>query len=145
MTGHGIAAERIELQGDITPGWVEHMAYSDRLDIALDPVGGTGGGTTTCDALWMGVPTIALEGSRMASRMTASLLHAVDHADWVAHSEDEYVDKVVALARDVELRKTLRPLQRERMAASPLCDAKDLAVKLEDAYFEMFDCWMKQQ
>jgi protein O-GlcNAc transferase len=142
MAGHGIAAGRIELQGDITPGWAEHMAYYDRLDIALDPVGAIGGGTTTCDALWMGVPTITLEGSRMASRMTASMLNAIDHAEWVAHSEAEYVGKAVALARDVELRKGLRLLQRERMAMSPLCDAKDLAMNLEHAYVEMFERWM---
>ena len=55
MAGHGIPASRIELQDrSATPDWPAHMAYYDRLDIALDPVGGMGGGTTTCDALWMG-------------------------------------------------------------------------------------------
>jgi protein O-GlcNAc transferase len=138
MEKEGIPPERIELQSsDITPGWMKHMAYYDRLDIALDPVGAHGGYTTTCDALWMGAPVITLEGDRMASRMTASILSAIGHSDWVARSEAEYVDKVVALAKDVEQRRMLRPVQRERMAASPLCDAKDLAMKLEDAYFEM--------
>jgi predicted O-linked N-acetylglucosamine transferase (SPINDLY family) len=140
MAGHGIAPQRIELQSsEVTPGWREHMAYYDRLDIVLDPVGAHGGYTTSCDALWMGVPVVTLEGDRMASRMTASILAAIGHAEWIAHSEAEYVDKVVALAGDRERRKALRSAQRECMAASPLCDAQDLASKLEEAYSEMFE------
>jgi predicted O-linked N-acetylglucosamine transferase (SPINDLY family) len=138
FAGEGISAGRLDLRShEETPGWASHMGYYDRLDIALDPIGATGGGTTTCDALWMGVPVIALEGDRMATRMTASMLHAVGHAEWLASSEDEYVSKVVALARDVELRKRLRPLQRARVAASALCDAAGLTRALEDAYESM--------
>ena len=135
----GIAAERIELQdGSATPSWAEHMALYDRLDIALDPVGSWSGNTTTCDALWMGVPVIALLGDRSILRMAAPMLEAVGHPEWVARSEDEYVEKVVALARDVELRRRLRAGQRERMAASPLCDGGDLARQLESAYEQMY-------
>jgi predicted O-linked N-acetylglucosamine transferase (SPINDLY family) len=142
LLGHGIAAARIELQdANTTPDWFSHMAYYNRLDIALDPVGAVGGGTTTCDALWMGVPLITLEGDRMASRMTASMLHAMGHPEWVAPSEQDYLDKVITLARDLVHRKTLRPLQRSRMAASPLCDARGLAKSLERAYIEMFNRW----
>ncbi|MDD5299165.1 MAG: tetratricopeptide repeat protein [Gallionella sp.] len=145
MSGYGIGSDRIELQGSsATPGWMEHMAYYNRLDIALDPVGGVGGGTTTCDALWMGVPVIACEGDRMASLMTASMLNAVGRSEWVARSEAEYMGKVIALARDVEQRKALRFVQRNRMASSPLCDARGLAMSLENAYFEMFEEKMGQ-
>jgi predicted O-linked N-acetylglucosamine transferase (SPINDLY family) len=144
MAARGIAAERVELQDrNATPGWKEHMAYYDRLDIALDPVGGVGGGTTTCDALWMGVPVVTLEGDRMASRMTASMLHAIGHPEWIARSEEEYVDKVLGLARDVQGRRALRPVQRQQMAQSPLCDARDLAAQLERAYMQMFCFWQK--
>lgn len=142
LAAAGIEACRIELQdGSDTPDWPSHMARYDLMDIALDPVGGVGGGTTTCDALWMGVPVVTLEGDRMATRMTASMLDAIGHAEWVAASEEEYVDKVVALARDVEQRKALRPAQRERMAASPLCDAHGLTRVLDAAYHEMFARW----
>ena len=138
MATHGIPPDRIELQdSSSTPGWLEHMAYYDRLDIALDPVGSHGGYTTTCDALWMGVPVITLEGDRMALRMAASILDAIGHPEWIACSEAEYVDKVIALARNMGQRKALRSTQRDRMAASPLCNAKDLAVSLENAYLEM--------
>ncbi len=146
MANHGIPPDRIELQDrSVTPDWYAHMAYYSRLDIALDPVGGLGGGTTTCDALWMGVPVITFEGDRMASRMTASMLNAIGHPEWIARTEAEYVDRVVALARDVQQRKTLRLTQRERMALSPLCDAKDLALSLENTYDEMFERWLQRQ
>lgn len=142
LAGHGISAERIELQdGSGTPEWRAHMACYDRLDIALDPVGGVGGGTTSCDALWMGAPVITLEGDRMASRMTSAMLDAIGHSEWTAHCEAEYVDKVVALARDMNLRQSLRPDQRSRMAESPLCDARGLVRSLEDGYFAMFAHW----
>ncbi len=146
MSNHGIAPERIELQdGKITPGWREHMAYYNRLDIVLDPVGAMGGVTSTCDALWMGAPVITLMGDRVTSRATAAILSAIGHPEWIAHSEAEYLDKVVALARDVEQRKMLRFSQRDRMATSPLCDAKNLAMNLENAYVEMFERWLDQK
>ena len=68
------------------------------------------------------------------------MLEAIGHPEWVARSEAEYVDKVVALARDVEQRKALRSSQRDQMAESPLCDAHGLAESLENAYFKMFEC-----
>lgn len=143
LSGYGISPGRIELQdSSATPDWYAHMACYDRLDIALDPTGAVGGGTTTCDALWMGVPVVTLEGDRMASRMTASMLNAIGHPEWIARSETEYIDKVVALARDVEQRKLLRSNQRNRMAGSPLCDARGLARSLENAYLEMFERWL---
>lgn len=145
LASHGVLAERVELQdSSITPSWPEHMAYYNRLDIALDPVGAHGGYTTTCDALWMGVPVIALEGERMALRMGASIVRALGHPEWVARSEMDYLDKAVALARDVEQRKVLRARQRDRMASSPLCDAKDLARHLEGAYYAMLERWFER-
>ena len=146
MSSHGIPPERIELQdGSITPGWREHMAYYNRLGIVLDPVGAMGGVTSTCDALWMGAPVITLIGDRVTSRATAAILNAIIHPEWIAHSEAEYLDKVVALARDGEQRKALRSEQRGRMAQSPLCDARGLAMSLENAYVEMFERWFNKK
>jgi predicted O-linked N-acetylglucosamine transferase (SPINDLY family) len=142
MLDHAILPDRIELQDwSATPDRRSHMVYYDRLDIALDPVGGMGGGTTTCEALWMGAPIITLAGDRMSSRITATMLNAVGHPEWIARSDAEYIAKVVALARDVEQRKALRSSQRSRMEASPLCDAHGLAASLETTYFEMFERW----
>ena len=143
MAAHGIGAQRIELRDrSSTPDWASHMAYYDRLDIALDPVGGQGGATTTCDSLWMSVPVITLEGDRVAARMTASLVSAIGHAEWIAASEADYVDKVISLARDTRGRQELRRTQRSQMAHSPLCDAAGLACALEEAYESMFDRWL---
>ena len=140
MADHGIQPDRIKLQDrNATPNWHEHMAYYDRLDIALDPVGAMGGVTTTFDALWMAVPVIALQGDRAASRATAAIVGALGYTEWAAGTEADYIDRVVSLARDVERRKALRYAQRERMASSPLCDAKGLAVSMENAFIEMYE------
>jgi predicted O-linked N-acetylglucosamine transferase (SPINDLY family) len=138
----GIAAERLDLVG-VSDEWLAHMAQYDRLDIALDPIGGVGGGTTTSDALWMGVPVVTLAGQQMAHRMTASMLDSIGRREWIAETEGEYVSTVVALARDVELRRGLRFSQRDKMRNSPLCDAAGLARSLEDAYEAMFDRWSR--
>jgi protein O-GlcNAc transferase len=145
MEEHGVFSDRIELQdGNTTPDWNSHMSYYDRLDIALDPVGGMGGGTTTCDALWMGVPVVTLLGKTMGQRMTSSMLNAIGQADWIAETENDYVTKVVNLANDVKLRNDLRFKQRNKMAHSDLCDAADLAKSLEDAYEAMFNSWFNK-
>lgn len=142
MRSHGIPGDRIELQRDTN--WVDYMAQYNRLDIALDPIDAHSGGTITCDALWMGVPVIHALGSCATSRFTASMLNAIGHPEWIARSETEYIDAVVALSQDVAQRKALRSGLRDQMARSPLCDAKDLAMHLEKAYLEMFDRWFKK-
>jgi predicted O-linked N-acetylglucosamine transferase (SPINDLY family) len=140
LAAHGIAPHRVELQDtSATSGWSSHMAYYGRLDVALDPVDTHSGATTTCDALWMGVPVITKLGDRMGSRMTATSLHALGHPEWIAQSDVDYVEKAVALARDEERRRGLRLTLRDEMARSPLCDASGLATSLEDAYAEMVE------
>lgn len=142
FAAHGIGADRMELRDHTaTPDWSAHMRAYDGLDIALDPIGPWRGAATNCDALWMGVPVITLRGERVGSRQTASLLQALGRTEWIADDEDSYIDKVVALARDVEGRRAMRSTQREQMRASPLCDAKGLARALEDAYGAMVQRW----
>jgi predicted O-linked N-acetylglucosamine transferase (SPINDLY family) len=138
----GVAADRLELF-DIaaTVDWKAHMAFYSRVDVALDPVGGLGGGTTTCDALWMGVPVVTLAGDRPASRMSASMLDAIGAPELVTHSPEGYVRTAAALARDPGRLDAIRARQRDRMVRSPLCDTKGLAGALEDAYEAMFDRW----
>jgi len=99
----------------------EHLAAYGRVDIALDtfPYHGT---TTTCEALWMGVPVVSRAGDRHASRVGASLLAAVGHPEWLARSWDEYIEKAAALAGDPEGRLRLRGGLRAEMQASPLLD-----------------------
>jgi predicted O-linked N-acetylglucosamine transferase (SPINDLY family) len=136
---HGIGSERIEFW-PFVPGHERHMVLHDRLDIALDTIP-FNGGTTTCDALWMGVPLVALEGNWSGGRMASTFLRALGRPEWIAHDEAEYVNIVAALARDVEVRKLLRATQRTLMAGGPLCDSRGMAKSLEDAFESMFDRW----
>src|SRR5207248_5666968 len=89
---HGIGHDRIELRVD-SPHPQMLVEYGD-VDIALDPFP-YNGGLTTCEALWMGVPVLALLGGSMISRQSASLLAAAGLADWVAADEEELVGKAL--------------------------------------------------
>jgi protein O-GlcNAc transferase len=137
LARHDISGERVEFAGHVSD-WPAHMALYDKLDIALDAIP-LNSGTTAFDALWMGVPLIALEGNWMGGRMSSTILKALGKPEWVAQNEDEYVAIVTALARDVVGRKSLRTAQRTLMAGSPLCDAKGLTMALGDAFEKMFD------
>jgi len=142
LARHGITAERIEFIGQLSD-WRSHMRLYDRLDIALDTIP-LNSETTAFDALWMGVPLVALEGNWYGARMASTLLKALGKAEWVAQTSDQYVEIVTALAYDVEGRKSLRTAQRALMANSPLCDARGLSRMLESALESMFDLWTEK-
>jgi predicted O-linked N-acetylglucosamine transferase (SPINDLY family) len=135
----GVAGERIETVGR-APTTVEHLAVYRRLDVALDtfPYNGT---TTTCEALWMGVPVVTLAGHRHASRVGASLLGAVGLAELVAGDRREYVARAVAMARDRARLASLRRELRGSVAASPLCEPSAFARRVEDRYRWMWRRW----
>lgn len=135
----GIDPARIELHG-IVDSFEQHLALYSKLDIALDtfPYNGV---TTTCEALWMSVPVIVLSGETAASRYGASLLNQLDMLDFVADNTKQYVQLANSLADDRERRRRLRQGLRDRMRASPLCDEKGYARKIEDAYVFMWRNW----
>jgi protein O-GlcNAc transferase len=139
LTRRGVAAKQVELVGQL-PDSNAHLALYNRIDIALDPFP-YNGTTTTCEALWMGVPVIALRGDRHAGRVSASLLAAIGMNDLIADTVEGYADIAVALAANParlgELRRSLRP----HMLASPLCDATGFACKIERAYRTMWRRW----
>ena len=97
------------------------------------------GATTTCEALWMGVPTLTLAGDDFASRQGASLNACVGLDGWIARGTDDYVARAVAHAGDVEGLARLRAGLRERTRASPLCDAPRFARALEHALLGMWN------
>jgi len=119
------------------PRW-EYLQLYQRIDLALDPFP-CNGMTTTCDALWMGVPVVTLAGEMPVSRAGLSILSTIGLAEMAAYSEDDYVRLAVKLAgnlpRLAELRATLRP----RMLASPLMDAPRFARNVEAAYWSMWE------
>jgi len=104
----------------------DHLAAYGRVDVALDtfPYHGT---TTTCEALWMGVPVITRVGDRHASRVGASLLRAVGHPEWLAEDWSGYIAKAAALAADGAGRARLRAVLRGEMRASALLDHRGQA------------------
>jgi protein O-GlcNAc transferase len=104
-----------------------------QLDIALDPTP-YNGGTTTCEALWMGVPVITLRGDRFCSRMSHSLLYQVGFPQLSTATVDEYVSCAVSLAQNLDGLQEIRATLRDRMASSSICDQPRATVELEAAY-----------
>lgn len=128
----GIPAERLELIG-WTPATLDHLNLYGEVDIALDtfPYHGT---TTTCEALWMGVPVVTLAGPVHVSRVGVSLLHTAGLVELIAESPQDYVRKAVELATDSDRLTSLRGTLRARVQASPLTDAQRIVSTIEDAY-----------
>jgi predicted O-linked N-acetylglucosamine transferase (SPINDLY family) len=136
---NGVGQDRIEVL-PYSSGVREHLGLYSRMDIALDtfPYNGT---TTTCEALWMGVPVVALEGTMHAGRVGVSLLSAVGLPELIAKTPDEFVRIATGLASDRGRLGALRAGLRERMAASPLRDAKAFAARFEGALREVWRAW----
>jgi predicted O-linked N-acetylglucosamine transferase (SPINDLY family) len=130
---HGISSDRLEFR-DQAASPVDHLAMYADVDVALDtfPYNGT---TTTCEALWMGVPVITLAGGRHASRVSASLLAAAGKAEWVAHSEQAFGELAAQAASAPPDRLALR----DEIRGSALMDAGRLSRSLSDAIRELLD------
>lgn len=139
FASHGVGADRLEIVARI-PTRAEHLAFYRRADVALDtfPYHGT---TTTCEAMWMGLPVVTLVGDRHASRVGASLLHTVGLDDLVAHSHDDYVRIAAELAGNSQRLAALRTELRSHMTGSALCDAPRFTRYLEGAYRQMWAQW----
>ncbi len=139
LAAYEIAPEQLELRGH-EPGYARHLALYGRMDIALDtfPYHGT---TTTCEALWMGVPVVSLAGARYVLRVGVSLLSNAGMPELVAHAPDDYVRIAVALAGDLPRLAHLRRALRPRLEHSPLMDAPRFARDVEAAYRQMWRTW----
>ncbi len=134
----GIADDRVEMRHAKEGG--SHLPVYHSVDISLD-VFPWCGHTTACESLWMGVPVITLSGDRHAGRMTASVLHSLGLADWVAHSPADYIAIGQRMASDPAALAQLRGALRDRMRQSPVCDGKTWTAGLEDAYRELWHRW----
>jgi protein O-GlcNAc transferase len=121
---HGIDRSRIDLASSTNRE--EYLKAYAEVDLILDTFPFQGG-TTTCEALWMGVPTITLLGSTMASRQGASLLEAAGLAQWVAASKDGYVELATKTASNLEALSELRATLRQKVRSSSLFDSSRFA------------------
>ena len=135
----GLAAGRLTLVGHVKD-LAEHLALYRDIDVALDPFP-YAGTTTTCEAMWMGVPVVTLRGTAHAGRVGASLLTTVGLDDLIADDLDEYAGIATALIADRARLADDRQTLRARVAASPLCHAEDFTRSLEDAYHTL---WLRQ-
>jgi protein O-GlcNAc transferase len=142
LARHDVAPERVELRGQTST--YDHVAAYGEVDIALDPVP-HGGGVTTLEATWMGVPTLTLPGDRVSSRVTASVLTTLGLTSWIARSPDEYVALARRHAANPVALSVLRAGLRDRLAASPICDSVRYCRAVEAAYRAMWRRWCAQQ
>lgn len=139
FAAEGIPAERVELLGPC-PDELSHLQMYNHIDVALDsfPYHGT---TTTCEALWMGVPTITLAGRAHLSRVGVSILNNAGLPDLIADDPRQYIEIATNLARDESRRKELRSTLRSRLSSSPLLDARGFTKEIEAAYRKMWRTW----
>jgi protein O-GlcNAc transferase len=131
----GITAERVLLEKQLPR--IDYLNAHAHIDLILDtfPFSGL---TTTCEALWMGVPTMTLAGNTMVSRQGASLLSCAGLTDWIVNDEDDYVAKAQALVSDLQKLTRLRAGLREQLLSSPLFDGPRFARNFATALWGMW-------
>jgi predicted O-linked N-acetylglucosamine transferase (SPINDLY family) len=132
----GIAPARVTLLGKVTRE--AYLAGYAEVDMVLDSFPFTGG-TTTCEALWMGVPTLTLAGDTLIARQGASMMHAAGLADWVVHTPAQYVQQALHFANGIEHLAKLRAGLRAQVQASALMDAQGFAKQMETALRTMWE------
>ena len=138
---YGIEPSRLVLEGpDVRENY---FAAYNRVDIALDPFPYTGG-TTTAEALWMGVPVLTLAGKDFLARQGVGLLMNAGLNDWVASDPDDYVARAVAHANNIDGLSALRARLREQVLASPVFDASRFAMHFEEALRGMWRKWCSE-
>ncbi|MGA1466031.1 MAG: tetratricopeptide repeat protein [Phycisphaerales bacterium] len=141
FTRFGFEASRLDLRGFSKHMTDHHLAYAE-VDIALDtyPYHGT---TTTCEALWNGVPVVSRIGHVHRARVGKTILHAVGLTDLACEDDDSFVAAAAALAANGSRRETLRAGLRERMRVGPLCDGEAFARRFEGAIRHAWTCWCR--
>ena len=135
FAAHGVDPGRLILQGGVSPQ--ELLKSYARMDLALDPLP-CAGGTTTCEALWMGVPVLSLYGERFCGRHSASHLHAAGLPEFVHYSAQSFVDAAVAYSRDPSRLVSLRDRLRQTVQQSALCDGAGYAAHFGRALQSMW-------
>ena len=139
FAANGVAKDRIDFLGRI-PAVAGHLDLYNSVDIALDTFP-YNGATTTCEALWMGVPVVTLAGDRHVSGLSKSLLAAVGMTELIAETPEAYVELATGLANDPGRLGALHRELRQRMADSPVTDERRFVSALEDAYRRMWRRW----
>jgi protein O-GlcNAc transferase len=135
---HGIGPEQVLLEGP--EEYYEFLKAYDRIDIVLETFP-YNGGTSTTDAIWQGVPVIAFDGDRWASRMSASILREGGLEGFVARDLESYIALAARWGSSSDTRERLAELRRtmrSKLSASPVCDTPRFARNMEHIYLT---CW----
>jgi predicted O-linked N-acetylglucosamine transferase (SPINDLY family) len=138
LAGQGVAPHRLTFVGMVSRD--DYFRIYEQIHVALDPFP-YGGGTTTCDALWMGVPVVSLAGKTSAGRGGLSILSNAGLAELAADNAEQYTRIALHLAGDPPRLRQLRATLRERLLSSPLMNAPRLARHIEAAYRTMWQRW----
>ena len=138
FAAHGIGRARLDI-GFRSPPWDVLRS----MDIGLDCFPHNSG-TTLFESLYLGIPFVTLAGRPSVGRLGSSILEGVGHPEWIARSEEEYIEKAVALAGDLPKLAGIRAKLRQEMQASPLMDEAGFARRVEDAYRDMFKQWCER-
>jgi predicted O-linked N-acetylglucosamine transferase (SPINDLY family) len=137
----GVSSDRLLLLGRTS--LYEHARACNLVDVALDPFP-FGGGSTTAEALWMGVPSVTLLGDKTPGRQAASSMIALGLADFVASSRESHVATALRVASDLDRLAQLRGGMRELMVRSGMSDGRVWASAVEDAYRRIWRRWCAQ-
>lgn len=131
----GVAPDRLILL-PATGSIEEHLARYEAIDIALDtfPYHGT---TTTCEALWSGIPVVSLAGNDHRSRVGVTLLRACGLDELIASDTDQFIHIAASLAHDPSRLAELQSSVGGRLVASPLCDGASFARRFERSIVEI--------
>jgi predicted O-linked N-acetylglucosamine transferase (SPINDLY family) len=136
VAARGIAPDRLAFSPRVPVE--DYLRQYRGIDVLLDTTPYSGG-TTSCDALWMGVPVVTLAGDRPFSRTSASVLHAAGFPQWSANTREQFVGIARGLAGDVAALGVIRSRMRERLGVSRLFDARAMAGDFADALRAMWD------
>ena len=135
----GVEADRLIFAGRLPKD--QHLARFGLADLALD-TRIYGGHTTTSDALWSGVPVVAMLGSHFASRVSSSVLTAISLPELIAHSLEEYESLALRLSKSPEELAALRAKLAQNRTTEPLFDTPRSVRNFENAYRRMWDCFL---
>ncbi|MBF0325006.1 MAG: tetratricopeptide repeat protein [Alphaproteobacteria bacterium] len=139
LAARGVGPERLELLGRV-PGYEQHLASLNRVDIMLDTIPFTGGRTSE-DALWMGVPVVTLVGPGVYGRYTFSHLNRIGCPELAAFTADQYIDKAAALAASPDRLADYRTSMRGAMLSSSIMDFDGHCRQLEGAMRDLWRQW----
>ena len=128
----GVSSDRVTMLA-MLPSTADHLSIYNQIDIALDtfPYNGT---TTTCEAMWMGVPTTTFIGDRHSARVGASIMTHSGFDELISNDQEAFVSDTIALANQPERLKSLRNDMRIRMQNSDLCNAHQFAQEIEHEF-----------